>query len=697
MINIRTKVLIIITLIFLLNVPAVIFPGHFGLSISLDLFISASAAWLLRKWILLPVGTLYKSLRDGKDSIILPLTKNKSEFGEFANLLISYFRQKKDLEEGIRQRLLVESELKTAHNDLEEKVIKRTNELLVANQLLKNEIEERKSVERSLTETEDNLHLLAETTKDVLYRLRYASMTYDYMSPAISSLTGYSVEEINQIGFTSLVRKTEYQSLASAEEVKKLRTDPTFREYYADYLICRKSGELIWVSDHSFAWRDKSGNLIGSVGVLQDITKRKLSEILIHRQDAILKAVSYQAETFLKSSRWDDNINEVLKNLGEAAQVSRAYIFRNSIKADGSFTASQLWEWAAPGISPQIENPGMQDMPYEGLFNNRLLESLRKNEVFLTNHNEFTPEDRELLDPQQIRSLLIVPIFAGKNWWGFIGFDECLEDRKWSPSEIEALKTVGDMIGAAILQNSYEDELIKAIQLAERSDRLKTDFLTQMSHEIRTPLNTILSYISLIKEDIENKQFDDLPLFFETVDNGGKRLIRTIDLILNMAQVQTGNIECHYTEMDLHEEIARLQQEFSVIAGRKGLEFSFSSSSPESRIVADKYTVAQIFENIFENAIKYTHSGGINVNMYNRNGTICVDIQDTGIGIHKEYLPYLFTPFSQEETGYTRKYEGNGLGLALVKKYAELNNADIKVRSEKGEGSTFTVSFKRSC
>jgi signal transduction histidine kinase len=163
-----------------------------------------------------------------------------------------------------------------------------------------------------------------------------------------------------------------------------------------------------------------------------------------------------------------------------------------------------------------------------------------------------------------------------------------------------------------------------------------------------------------------------------------------------MAQVQTGNIDCNYIELDLGQEIAHLEQEFSVIAERKGLEFTFINNASEARVVADRYTVNQIFENLVENAIKYTPSGKIDIKLYNNNGSVLVDVEDTGIGILKDYLPYLFTPFSQEETGYTRRFDGNGLGLALVKKYAELNRADIKVSSEKGKGSTFTVSFRKS-
>lgn len=104
-----------------------------------------------------------------------------------------------------------------------------------------------------------------------------------------------------------------------------------------------------------------------------------------------------------------------------------------------------------------------------------------------------------------------------------------------------------------------------------------------------------------------------------------------------------------------------------------------------------------MFANLIDNGIKYTKDGHVEIKVYNDNeGTLCADIKDTGIGISSEFLPTMFTPFSQEEQGYTRKFDGNGLGLALVKRYCDLNDAIVKVSSVKGEGTTFTVKFTQT-
>lgn len=239
-----------------------------------------------------------------------------------------------------------------------------------------------------------------------------------------------------------------------------------------------------------------------------------------------------------------------------------------------------------------------------------------------------------------------------------------------------------------------EADLIEAKEKAERSNRLKTEFLAQVSHEIRTPINSILSFTSLLKDELEDKIPDDLSSSFRIIENGGRRLIRTIDLILNMSQVQTGTYEGKMVLLDIERDVidAVILELLPAIREKK-LGFNFSNEGVVKRILADQYTVIQIFTNLLDNAVKYTPSGRIDITARYCDEQIAIEISDTGIGISKEYLPHLFTAFSQEESGYTRRFDGNGLGLALVKKYCELNNARITVESEKGRGTKFTIFF----
>lgn len=240
-----------------------------------------------------------------------------------------------------------------------------------------------------------------------------------------------------------------------------------------------------------------------------------------------------------------------------------------------------------------------------------------------------------------------------------------------------------------------EKAIIEAKNQAEKSDQLKTFFLAQMSHEIRTPVNAILSFSNLIKDEVQENISNELKDSFQIIQSEGLRITRTIELILNMSEIQTGTYEVQPAEFDVLEDVLdSIRKEYTVFSKQKNLKIIIDKKTNNTLINADSYSVYQIFANLIDNAIKYTYVGGITIMISrNKSNKLVVSVSDTGIGISKEYIPMLFKPFSQEDIGYTRKFEGNGLGLALVKNYCDMNNADIEVKSEKGKGTTFTVTF----
>jgi len=240
-----------------------------------------------------------------------------------------------------------------------------------------------------------------------------------------------------------------------------------------------------------------------------------------------------------------------------------------------------------------------------------------------------------------------------------------------------------------------QQELEVALEKANESNKLKSAFLAQMSHEIRTPLNVILPAIPILIGAIGEKDSDNL-IILNSVGSAGKRLQRTIDMILDMSTVQSGNYKPEYEQIDIAEESRSLTDEFKSLAVNKGLKLEFNNHSTNPVIMADKYTVVQIFQNLLANAIKYTNKGFVKMVIEDvLDGNLQVLVKDSGIGMNQEFIKDIFVPFSQEDVGQKREYEGTGLGLALVKKYSELNNAALEVNSKKGVGSTFIVTFNR--
>jgi signal transduction histidine kinase len=238
------------------------------------------------------------------------------------------------------------------------------------------------------------------------------------------------------------------------------------------------------------------------------------------------------------------------------------------------------------------------------------------------------------------------------------------------------------------------DEILRAKEVAEKANQLKSEFLAQMSHEIRSPINTIVNFNTLIEEELRDKKSEEMDVCFSGIDSATKRVTRTIDLILNMSEIHLGTYEISNREINLSQILNNLVKEYKKLAAGKNLELVLKIETKNTLLKTDDYAVNQIFANLIDNAIKYTERGFVKVKVgENNKGLLIVEVIDTGKGISKEYLPRLFEPFTQEEQGYSRKYEGSGLGLSLIKNYCKLINAEISVDSEKGSGTVFTVVF----
>lgn len=245
------------------------------------------------------------------------------------------------------------------------------------------------------------------------------------------------------------------------------------------------------------------------------------------------------------------------------------------------------------------------------------------------------------------------------------------------------------------VRESTEKRMMEATELAQKSDQLKSEFLAQMSHEIRTPINSIINFTSLLINDNANNPTDDEKLYLEYIQNASARLIRTINLILNMSEIELGTYQANFENLNLVESVLKPTcAEFRNEAEEKGLEMICKNEVEEGdHVIADKYTITQSIVNLVDNAIKYTNSGHVSIRYFKENEHHIVEVADTGVGISEEYFPQMFKKFSQEDQGYARKFEGNGLGLALVKKYCDINKASISVASEKGKGTKFTITI----
>ena len=179
---------------------------------------------------------------------------------------------------------------------------------------------------------------------------------------------------------------------------------------------------------------------------------------------AILDAVSFAASRFLRSPDWTNEIDEVIRRLGQAAGVSRVRIFECHPSEDGVSLISQRYEWTAPGVTPQLDNPACLDVPWEAATFRRCAEHLKQGNVLSGPIDDFTEEERLHIAAQDILSLAMVPILFEQDLWGILGFDDCVEKREWTPVEIGALRTAADIIGQSIHRREAEVSLARSEQ-----------------------------------------------------------------------------------------------------------------------------------------------------------------------------------------------------------------------------------------
>ena len=230
--------------------------------------------------------------------------------------------------------------------------------------------------------------------------------------------------------------------------------------YEVEHRLRHKDGGYRWICARGEAARDADGRPLRLVGSHADITERKRIEHDLLRRDAIFEAVTFAAERFLRmTTTWEERVQEVLARLGRAADVSRVYVFENDVDDDGEQWASQRFEWVAPGISAQIDNPGLIALSYRAAGYGRWLEVFHLGEMMYGHVRDLPDSERPELQKQDIQSIVLVPIFVEGTWWGFIGFDECASERDFSVPEREALKAAADTLGAAIGRDRVDQAL----------------------------------------------------------------------------------------------------------------------------------------------------------------------------------------------------------------------------------------------
>jgi len=251
------------------------------------------------------------------------------------------------------------------------------------------------------------------------------------------------------------------------------------------------------------------------------------------------------------------------------------------------------------------------------------------------------------------------------------------------------LKTINEEMEQRIIKRT--EELAVATEKAQSADRLKSAFLASMSHELRTPLNSIIGFTGMVLQGLAGPLNEEQTKQLAMVRNSAHHLLNLINDILDISKIEAGQLSLMFDNLDLRNAIEKTVQSVSPLAARKNIRLSCDISDDISTFYGDQRRIEQIIINLLGNAIKFTDKGDIRLRCHSDDNTIVLSVEDTGIGIKQDNMDMIFEAFRQIDTGIARVQGGTGLGLNITKKLAEKMGGSIRVKSEWGKGSTFTV------
>ena len=422
----------------------------------------------------------------------------------------------------------------------------------------------------------------------------------------------------------------------------------------------------------AYPLKKPDGSFENIVLLNEDITDKKNSEKKLKESEESYKGLFYENPLSL----WEEDFSEVKKSLDE-------------IKSRGIVISSDFFDENRDEFFKCLSTLKVLKIN-KATFD--LLKYKNKEELLKNINSTFNEVSFKTLKNE------IVAIADGKKF-----FSEETELVKIDGEVINVIiqfRVIGDYNKVIISitditeRKKAEKEVKKAKVIAEKANRAKSEFLSNMSHEIRTPLNAIMGFTEVLKEieeDEEKKHFLDI------IEISSNDLLNIIDDVLSLAKIESGKMEINKKSVNLYEIFKNIATIFEKQAQIKELDFIFDYNGDKNRdVMLDDLAIMRIFNNLLGNAIKFTESGYIKLQLKeNReNGVIEISVTDTGIGINEKKQKSLYEPFEQGEHYLTKKYGGTGLGLSIIKKLVDLMEGEISVETKLGEGTSFLIKLE---
>jgi PAS domain S-box-containing protein len=462
----------------------------------------------------------------------------------------------------------------------------------------------------------------------------------EFISEGCYSLTGYKSNELieNQaVSYGNLIHKDDKEKVW--EQVQEsLKENKSFQLIYR---ITAKDKKEKWVWEQGHGIISENGNTGLVTGFITDITRQKLIEEALRNSESKFRSLVEES-------------------------LAGVYVIQGGKFPYVNPRTAEIFGYSVDEITGLKKVEDLVFEPDRELVLGNIEKRIRGDDKTIRYTFRGRKKDNSVINIEVMGSKTI---FDGK------------------PAIIGTLLEITDRMKS-------EEELRTAKEKAEEMSRLKSVFLTNMSHELRTPMVAVLGYSEILKNEIENR---DLKIMSNEIYESSKRLMNTLNLILDLSRIEANKAVINYVELDIGATAADEFRVYENLAIRKNLYYKITPPAEPIIIPMDERIFRQIINNLASNAVKFTNKGGITLTVSKEEtggeGQIIIKVNDTGIGIPKESLNLIFEEFRQVSEGLNRRFDGTGLGLTITRRFVEMMGGEITVESRFGEGSDFTVRF----